>query len=84
MNTVIKNRVELGNHLNNLQHAFNNASNSGSNLTSSLSRIEDIDMATAIMKSVKDDVLINYNKSMLVSARQSNEGVNTVINKWLL
>jgi len=74
----------LSNHLNNLQHAFNNVNNSGSNLTSSLSRIEDIDMATAIMKSVKDDVLINYNKSMLVSARQSNEGVNTVINKWLL
>ncbi|MGO5065101.1 flagellin [Clostridium sp. LCP25S3_F8] len=84
LNKVIENRVELGNHLNNLQHAFNNASNSGINLTSSLSRIEDIDMATAIMKSVKDDVLINYNKSMLVSARQSNEGVNTVINKWLL
>ncbi|EKS4342906.1 flagellin [Clostridium botulinum] len=84
LNTVIKNRVELGNHLNNLQHAFNNASNSGTNLTSSLSRIEDIDMATALMKSVRDDVLIDYNKSMLVSARQSNEGVNNVINKWLL
>ncbi|MDU6876812.1 MAG: flagellin [Clostridium botulinum] len=84
LNTVIKNRVELGNHLNNLQHAFNNASNSGSNLTASLSRIEDIDMATAIMKSVRDDVLVDYNKSMLVSARLNNEGINMVINKWLL
>lgn len=84
LDTVIKNRVEIGTHLNNLQHSFNNISNSGTNLTSSLSQIEDIDMATALMKSVKDDVLINYNKSMLEVAKQSNEGVNTVINKWLL
>ncbi|PRR79407.1 Flagellin [Clostridium liquoris] len=84
LDTVIKNRVKIGTHLNNLQHAFNNASNSGSNLTSSLSQIEDVDMAATLMKSVKDDLLINYNKSMLVSSKQSNEGVNTVINKWLL
>ncbi|EJO5346062.1 flagellin [Clostridium botulinum] len=84
LNKVIENRVETGTHLNNLQHAFNNISNSGTNLTASLSQIEDIDMATAIMKSVKDDVLINYNKSMLQVARENNEGVNTIINKWLL
>ncbi|GAA0082204.1 MULTISPECIES: flagellin [Clostridium] len=84
LNTVIKNRVELGNHLNNLQHDFNNVSNSGTNLTSSLSRIEDVDMATALMKSVRDDVLISYNKSMLVAARQTTQGINTIISKSLL
>ncbi|MDS1002882.1 flagellin [Clostridium sporogenes] len=81
---VIKNRVEIGIHLNNLQHSFSNISNSGTNLTASLSQIEDIDMATALMKSVKDDVLINYSKSMLEVAKQNNEGINTVINKWIL
>lgn len=79
---VIGNRTTLGVHLNNLQSSFNDANNSKLNLTSALSQIEDINMATAVMKSVKDNVLINSNQSMLVSARQNNESVNVVLNKW--
>lgn len=83
INKVIVNRTTLGVHSNNLQSAFNEANNSRLNLTSALSQIEDVNMATAIMKSVKDNVLINTNQSMLISARQNNENVNVVLNKWI-
>ncbi|KGN01846.1 flagellin [Clostridium botulinum] len=81
---TISHRTELGAHLNNLQHSFKDASNEGSNLTTSLSQIEDVHMATALMNSVKQNILINSNKSMLCVAKQNNENVNTVLNKWLL
>ncbi|WP_186429908.1 flagellin [Clostridium sp. BSD9I1] len=83
LNKVIENRTILGAHLNNLQSSFNDASNSKLNLTSSVSQIEDINMASAVMKSVKDNILVNSNQSLLVSARQNNESVNSVLNKWL-
>lgn len=83
LNKIISNRTELGCHLNNLQHSFNDVSNSNVNLTSSLSYIEDIDMATALMKSIKDSVLLDCNNSMLAVAKQNNENVNTVLNKWI-
>ncbi|MBE6068693.1 MAG: flagellin [Clostridium lundense] len=83
LNKVIVNRTILGGHSNNLQSAFNDANNAKLNLTSALSQIEDVNMATAVMKSIKDNVLINSNQSMLASARQNNESVNIIINKWL-
>lgn len=83
LNKVIENRTILGAHLNNLQSSFNDANNSKVGLTTSLSQIEDINMASAVMKSVKDNILVNSNQSMLVSARQNNENVNSVLNKWL-
>lgn len=83
LNKVMENRTVLGVHSNNLQSCFNDANNSKLNLTSSVSQIEDIKMATAVMQAVKDNLLINSNQSMLVSARQNNENVNSVLNKWL-
>nr|WP_279381233.1 flagellin [Clostridium pascui] len=83
LSKLILNRATLGMHSNNLQSAFNDANNAKLNITSAISQIEDINMATAVMKSVKDNVLINSNQSMLVSARQSNENVNSVLNRWL-
>ena len=81
---VLGNRTVLGAHLNNLKSSFNDVSNQGGNTTHSLSQIEHINMATALMKSVKESIVINSNKSMLVAAKQNNENVNTVLNKWLL
>ncbi|KGK86077.1 flagellin [Clostridium sp. HMP27] len=83
LNKVIVNRTALGVHSNNLQSAFNDANNAKLGLTTSLSQIEDINMASAVMKSVKDNILVNSNQSMLVSARQNNESVNSVLNRWL-
>jgi flagellin len=83
LNKIISNRSAFGGDLNNLQSAVNDAQNSVINTTSSLSKIEDIDMATAVMKSVKDGILYNSNNFMLASTRQSNERINVVLNKWL-
>lgn len=83
LNKIMENRTILGVHSNNLQSCFNDANNSKLNLTSSVSQIEDVKMATAVMQAVKDNLLINSNQSMLVSARQNNENVNSVLNKWL-
>ncbi|WMJ81327.1 flagellin [Clostridium sp. MB40-C1] len=83
LNKITSNRTEIGSHLNNLQHSFNDVSNAGINLTASLSQVEDVNMATALMQSVKDNVILDCNKSMLASAKLNNESVNTVLNKWI-
>ncbi|MCY6959591.1 flagellin [Clostridium brassicae] len=83
LNRITSNRTELGGHLNNLQHSYNDVSNAKINLTASLSQVEDVNMATALMQSVKNNVLLNCNKSMLTSAKLNNENVNTVLNKWI-
>ncbi|NEZ45874.1 flagellin [Clostridium niameyense] len=84
LNKTISNRAVLGAHLNNLQSSFKDASNVEGNLTCSLSQIQDVKMAMAVMKSVKENILINSNKSMLSVAKQNNENVNIVLNKWFL
>lgn len=83
LNKITGFRTSLGSDLNNLQHSFSDASNSGSNLTAALSGIEDINMATALMRSVKERVMLDCNESMLTAARQNNDNVNVVLNKWL-
>lgn len=83
LNKITGCRTSLGSHLNNLQHSFNDASNSGGNLTAALSGIEDINMATALMRSVKEKVMLDCNESMLTASRQNNDNVNVVLNKWL-
>lgn len=83
LNRTISHRTNLGVSMNRLQHSYNDAQNLGSNLSKSLSGIEDIDMATALMGSIKEKILVDYNQSMLSVAKQDNEKANVILNKWL-
>lgn len=80
---VVSFRARLGGDFNNLNHALNDNTNVSLNVSSSLSRIEDVDMGMSIMKIIKNDVLTNYNQSMISVAKQDSESVNAIINKWL-
>ncbi|KEJ02801.1 flagellin [Clostridium botulinum A2B3 87] len=84
LNELIKYRVNTGNDYNNLCQAFNDSSNSELNLTASLSRVEDSDMASSMMNLIKGNVLSEYNKSMLVAVRETTQGINAIISKSLL
>ncbi|WP_050606996.1 flagellin [Clostridium niameyense] len=83
INKVIEYRVNVGTDYNNLCHTYNDSSNAEENITSALSRIEDEDMALSIMGIVKGNVLIEYNKSMVIGARQSTESVSTLLSKGI-
>ncbi|WPC41020.1 flagellin [Clostridium sp. JS66] len=71
MDMVASNRVKVGIDLNNLQHEINGASNTEINTTSSLSIIEDANMATSLMDLVKNEVITNYSQSMFTTANSS-------------
>ena len=76
-------RVSIGADTNSLKHSYNDTSNSKYNLTASLSRIEDINMATSFMKVTKSNVITQYSEMMATSSKQSAESANSLLNKWL-
>jgi flagellin len=72
-------RVENGVNYNNLKHALMNTSNSNLNITSSLSVISDINMATSLMNIVKTDVLTNYTEFMYNNTKGNIESIKNLI-----
>ena len=80
---ITSHRVSIGADANGLQHAYNDTINSNYNLTASLSRIEDINMATSFMKFTKDNVITQYSEMMATSSKQNAESTNALLNKWL-
>ncbi|WP_373898303.1 flagellin [Haloimpatiens sp. FM7315] len=83
LNKINNIRMNIGTDSNNLKSSLNEAGNSEISLTFALSGVEDINMATALMRSVKQNVIVDCNKSMLVAARQDNDRVSVVLNNWL-
>ncbi|MBW9154958.1 flagellin [Clostridium tagluense] len=82
LENITSHRVSIGADSNSLQHAYNDTSNSNYNLTASLSRIEDINMATYIMKFTKDNVITQYSEMIATSSKQNAESANALLNKW--
>lgn len=78
---TVSNRINIGDEMNDLSHSLENVTNSNVNTTSSLSRIEDTDVAKCMMTFVKNNILRDYSKSLLVSARQTNESVKVIFEK---
>ncbi|HZG15371.1 MAG TPA: flagellin [Candidatus Bathyarchaeia archaeon] len=75
INTVSKERANLGAYQNRLEHTINNLNTSSENLTAAESRIRDVDMAREMMKFTKDNILSQAAQAMLAQANQQPQGV---------
>ena len=73
--TVSKQRSELGGYQNRLEHTINNLGTSSENLTAAESRIRDIDMAKEMMEFTKNNILSQAAQAMLAQANQAPQGV---------
>lgn len=72
-------RVNIGSYSNNLQHALSNTSNTNENITASLSRIKDIDMAGSVMNMVKNDILSKYSEMLYSNVKGNVESIKNLI-----
>ncbi|MGE7924671.1 flagellin [Viridibacillus arvi] len=68
-------RSKIGSIQNRLEHSCNSVMNTFENLTSSESRIRDVDMAKEMMKFTKHNILNQAVESMLVQSNQQPEGI---------
>lgn len=68
-------RSHLGAFQNRLEHTINNLGTSSENLTSSESRIRDVDMAKEMMEFTKNNILSQAAQSMLAQANQQPQSV---------
>ena len=68
--TVSKQRSELGAKQNRLEHTIANLDNANENLTAAESRIRDVDMASEMMKFSTSNILQQAAQSMLAQANQ--------------
>ena len=75
INTVSKERSNLGAMQNRLEHTINNLNTSAENLQASESRVRDIDMANEMMNFSKNNILQQAAQAMLAQANQAPQGV---------
>jgi len=73
--TVSEERSKVGSINNRLEHVVNNLLISSENLTSSESRIRDVDMASEMMEFTKMQILMNASQAMMAQANQQPEKV---------
>jgi flagellin len=75
INTVSKERANLGAYQNRLEYTINNLGTSAENLTAAESRIRDVDMAKEMMNQTKNSILAQAAQAMLAQANQQPQGV---------
>ncbi len=79
INTVSRQRAELGALQNRLEYKINNLDTSSENLTASESRIRDVDMAKEMTNFTKSNIQMQAATSMLAQANQSPQNVLSLI-----
>ena len=79
INKVSSIRAKLGAYENRLDHAINNLDITGENMTESLSRIEDVDMAEEMSNYTQKNVLAQAGTSMLAQANQQPQTVLSLL-----
>lgn len=75
LNIVSKQRADLGAYQNRLTYATHGLSIGAENLTAAESRIRDTDMATEMVKYVKNQILVQSATAMLAQANQKSQTV---------
>ncbi|WP_416198935.1 MAG: flagellin [Sporanaerobacter sp.] len=68
-------RSKLGAYQNRLEHTIKNTDNTAENLTASMSRIEDADMAIEMSEFTRLNILQQAGTAMLAQANQLPQGV---------
>lgn len=79
LETVSKQRSDLGAVQNRLEHTINNLDNVVENTTSAESQIRDTDMATEMVKYSNNNILAQAGQAMLAQANQANQGVLSLL-----
>ncbi len=79
LQTVSKQRSDLGAAQNRLEHTINNLDNIVENTTAAESRIRDTDMAEQMVEYSNLNILAQAGQSMLAQANQSNQGVLSLL-----
>ncbi len=79
LNSVSKQRSDLGAIQNRLEHTIANLDNVVENTTAAESRIRDTDMATEMVKFSNQNILQQAGQAMLAQANQSNQGVLSLL-----
>jgi flagellin len=79
INTVSAIRSKLGAYQNRLEHSISNLDVSSENMTESLSRIEDVDMAEEMAEYTQKNVLAQAGTSMLAQANQRPQSILSLL-----
>jgi flagellin len=79
MQTLSKQRSDLGAQQNRLEHTINNLNNVVENTTSAESAIRDTDMATEMVKYSNNNILAQAGQAMLAQSNQANQGVLSLL-----
>lgn len=72
-------RTDFGAKYNRLEHTYDNALNSAENLQVSESRMRDTEMADEMVEFSKDSILMQVGEAMISQAKQSQEGVVSLL-----
>ncbi|NLK40309.1 MAG: flagellin [Clostridiales bacterium] len=72
---VNKDRAQFGAYQNQLEHTINNLSTTTENLTSSESRIRDVDMAMEMTEFTKNSILLQASQAMLAQANSQPQNI---------
>ncbi len=79
INTVSKQRAELGAIQNRLEHKINNLNTTSENLTAAESRIRDVDMAQEMTTYTQSSILVQAATSMLAQANSAPQNVLSLL-----
>jgi flagellin len=79
LESVSKERSNLGAIQNRLEHTIANADNTAENLQAAESRIRDVDMADEMVTFTKNNIVQQAAQSMLAQANQSTQGVLSLL-----
>lgn len=79
INTVSAIRSKLGAYQNRLEHSISNLDTTSENMTESLSRIEDVDMAEEMANYTQKNVLAQAGTSMLAQSNQRPQSVLSLL-----
>jgi len=79
LQSISKQRSDLGAVQNRLEHTVNNLNNVVENTTSAESAIRDTDMASEMVKYSNNNILSQAGQAMLAQANQSNQGVLSLL-----
>ena len=79
LQTVSKQRSDLGAVQNRLEHTINNLDNVVENTTAAESQIRDTDMATEMVRYSNNNILQQAGQAMLAQANQTNQGVLSLL-----
>ncbi len=79
INTVSAIRAKLGAFQNRLEHAISNLDTTNENMTESLSRVEDTDMASEMAAYTQNNILVQAGTSMLAQANQQPQNILSLL-----